>query len=85
MHLERISDFLVCGKGVWWEKNQHGFHFFDGDSELNQHPEGPILYHFNNNTIPQAEQRRLLCWKQAIEKIKPLLTEIVKLYGMGIL
>ena len=26
-HLERISDFLIFGENVWWEKNEFGFEF----------------------------------------------------------
>ena len=28
-HLERISDFLVFGENVWWEKTEFGVDFFD--------------------------------------------------------
>jgi hypothetical protein len=29
-HLERISDFLLLGKGVWWTQTSDGIEFFDG-------------------------------------------------------
>lgn len=34
-HLQRISPFLIAGKGVWWEKTSHGYLFFDGDNDNN--------------------------------------------------
>ena len=30
-YLETISDFLIFGENVWWEKNEFGFEFFDFD------------------------------------------------------
>lgn len=59
VQLNRISHFLVYGKGVWWERKREGYHFFDGDTDLNMRPEGPILYHFNN-TIEDVEECRML-------------------------
>ena len=80
VHLERISHFLGYGKGIWWERNQDGYHFLDGDTELDLRPEGPTLYHFNKNTIEDVEERRILCWKEATEERIPLPTDVVKLY-----
>ena len=32
-HLERISDFLLPGRGVWWRQTLDGIEFLDGDAE----------------------------------------------------
>ena len=40
-HLERISDYLLCGPGVWWEKTLQGVIFFDGSEEENYRTVGP--------------------------------------------
>ena len=32
-HLERVSDYLVPGPGVWWKRVPNGIMFLDGSSE----------------------------------------------------
>ena len=32
-HLQRISPYLVMGKGIWWAKTANGYLFYDGDSD----------------------------------------------------
>lgn len=40
-HLERISDFLIHGPGVWWKATADGIMFFDGTGEEDFRDEGP--------------------------------------------
>ena len=49
-HLERISDFLVFGEGVWWQKTDFGIEFFDRDSP-NEIFQQPKVHHFRNDNI----------------------------------
>ena len=44
-HVERISPFLVYGKGVWWFE-MADYHFLDGATDPESHLEGPILLHY---------------------------------------
>ena len=42
-HFKRISDFMVCGEGVWWVKDGMYIIFKDGDDEEESRKEGPSL------------------------------------------
>ena len=44
-HLETISDFLLCGKGVWWHVNDNGkkIVFHDGKEWPEFQEQGPPL------------------------------------------
>ena len=47
-HLERISDFLRHGPGVWWQEHTNGIQFFDGPSEsISMSPPHPLHYFRN--------------------------------------
>ena len=55
-HLERISDFLVFGENVWWEKNEFGvdFSYYSGlpqNSDLH-----PKVHHFRSSSNPYSEK-----------------------------
>ena len=45
-HLERISDFLLPGQGVWWDVAENGITFKDGPDEPQYRPQGPPLHHY---------------------------------------
>ena len=51
-HLERISDFLIFGVNVLWEKNEFGFEFFDFDKIPQNSDLHPKVYHFGYSNIP---------------------------------
>lgn len=38
-HLQKISDFLLPGKGVWWSENENSIEFYDTAGNLEQRPE----------------------------------------------
>ena len=54
-HLERISDFVLCGPGVWWQDTPAGIEFFDGDAGPSSHSEGPILHHFRSASLADID------------------------------
>ena len=49
-HLERISDFLLPGQGVWWKRVDGGIKFFDGENCPDYHGEGPIPLHYRSSS-----------------------------------
>ena len=53
-HLERISDFLLCGEGAWWRHTVSGIEFFD-DNTPDEDPRGAEtllpLHHFRSHTL----------------------------------
>lgn len=52
-HLETISDFLLCGKGVWWHVNEDGKEivFHDGKGWPEFQEQGPPLHHFRSSSF----------------------------------
>ena len=50
-HLERISDFLVFGENVWWQKTEFGIEFFDFENcpiDINKNPR---VHHFRSSNV----------------------------------
>ena len=54
-HLERVSDFLLAGPGVWWRQTQDGIEFLDGYNSPSQHPEGPDIHHVRSTSLPDID------------------------------
>lgn len=54
-HLERIPDFLLPGRNVWWSVDAEGLTFNDGPGNDNNRPEGPQLRHFRLIFIERRE------------------------------
>ena len=53
-HLERISDFLLCGEGARWRHTVSGIEFIDVNTP-DEDPRGaetlPLLHHFRSHTL----------------------------------
>ena len=54
-HLERISDFLVHGPGVWRQRTSAGIEFFDGVHSPAVHPEGPQMHHVRSTSLADID------------------------------
>ena len=65
-HLERISDFLLEGEGVWWIKSQFGVEFNDS-STLDILPLLPKLQNFRSSKINDVEMKLQEDWKTLID------------------
>ena len=66
-HLERVSDFLLPGKGIWWIEHEDGdTEFLDGEKESNMSAQGPLLHHFRSSNFCVEEQYFIDCWKQCL-------------------
>lgn len=65
-HLERISDFLLCGEGIWWRHILSGIEFLDSPEESNSRDNGPPLHHFRTHTVKSENQYLRDCWKQCL-------------------
>ena len=65
-HLERISDFLLPGEGVWWKHVAQGVEFLDGeDEEMNTRIE-PKLMHYRGQSLPDVELYLEQKWEECI-------------------
>lgn len=81
-HLQTISDFLICGEGVWWQQIASGVEFRDGPDELNFRPEGPSLHHFRSSSLALEEEHLNQCWEICLadEAIR-IPHRVIRLYG----
>lgn len=64
-HLERISDYLILGKGVWWKENKSSITFYDVDQS--QKP-GPQVQHFRNTDMLQVRESLLTLWQECCDQ-----------------
>ena len=68
-HLERVSDFLLCGEGIWWRHIAKGVEFFDVTSQSETHPEAdtlPPLHHFRSHTLKSESKYLQDNWKKCV-------------------
>lgn len=81
-HLQSISDFLVCGEGVWWQHVVSGVEFLDGPDQPSFRPQGPSLHHFRSSDLKLEEQYLTQCWDMCLadEAIK-IPHRVIRLYG----
>ena len=83
-HIERISDYLICGPGVWWKTTDDGVEFFDGDSEEDYKTVGPSLHHFHSVSLEDIDALLLEQWEQCIAQNTELLALIMYRTGAGV-
>ena len=69
-HLERISDFLLPGEGVWWVYHETSgqVEFFDSEAEQETRNEGPSLHHFRSTSFKQEEHYLSQCWNMCTQQ-----------------
>ena len=76
--LEKLSDFLVCSPGVWWQRLQSGdIEVFD--SLNNTHPEEPLLHHFRSSSLKE-EHYLTEKWETCLNEKIPLPAEDILHY-----
>ena len=65
-HLQRISDFLIYGENIWWEKTKFGIQFFDVDDpeeiELK-----PRVHHFRSSNIKSVSNELEKNWSSIVD------------------
>ena len=68
-HLERISDFLLAGGGIWWRTCRNGdIEFFDAEQNPEAVSKGPKLHHFRSSNFKAEENYLRDCWKMCLER-----------------
>ena len=68
-HLERISDFLLVGKGIWWNECENGdIQFFDAKGNPESLEAGPLLHHFRSSSFKSEESFLKKCWLKCLEQ-----------------
>ncbi|XP_069103113.1 LOW QUALITY PROTEIN: uncharacterized protein [Argopecten irradians] len=66
-HLERIADFLLRGKGTWWQFCGSGIEFLDGPTESKYKESGPSVESFISTSLKKRKRTLSQCWSQCLE------------------
>ena len=67
-HLEKISDFLLPGEGIWWEHDGENVIFHDSKQHQKTSPHGPVLHHFRTSSLKGEECYLNQCWLECVER-----------------
>ena len=81
-HLERISDFLLPGEGIWWHYDDEimSIVFHDGKDEPNDRIQGPKLHHFRSSTFASERNYLKEQWIKCLESEVVLPTCKIKIF-----
>ena len=79
-HLERISDFLLLGKGAWWIQTSNGIEFLDGATSPTSNENGPYLHHYRTSSLSDVDCHLQEGWEQCIEEGKLLPAATIHVY-----
>jgi hypothetical protein len=80
-HLQRISHYLIHGRGTWWKETTEGYKFLDGDSDPKLQPSGPQLRHFRSVTLKEVNTNAVEVWDQLLRDKIELPTTGIVLYN----
>ncbi|CAC5371002.1 unnamed protein product [Mytilus coruscus] len=69
-HLERISDFILPGEGVWWHTEDGNMIFYDGPDDEPFHNEGPEMHHFRSSSYKEEHQLLKDIWEKVTENFQ---------------
>uniref|UniRef100_A0A8W8ML50 Uncharacterized protein n=1 Tax=Magallana gigas TaxID=29159 RepID=A0A8W8ML50_MAGGI len=67
-HLERILDFMLAGKDVWWSWVEGGIEFYDGEDEPCRKQEGPRINNFTSFNLHRETSFLASVWKTYVDK-----------------
>lgn len=71
LHLERIADFMLPGKNVWWHFDEDDdVIFHDGPNDPEFRIEGPVPAHFRDTSVIQECKNIKAIWKECINRAK---------------
>lgn len=66
-HLERIADFVLLGKNVWWSVDaEDGMIFHDGPEDDERRPDGPQLHHFRSRSLKEERMWIKQKWQECL-------------------
>lgn len=66
-HLERIADFVLLGKKVWWSVDaEDGMIFHDGPEDDERRPDGPQLHHFRSRSLKEERMWIKQKWQECL-------------------
>ena len=80
-HLERISDFLRTGPGIWWKKTDRGVEFLDGSNENDTRQKGPTLMHFRSTSMAEIDLHLVQAWEECLTNKVQLPAKAIRYYN----
>ena len=80
-HLQRISHYLLPGKGVWWKETEDGYLFLDAEEDPISHSEGPHLRHHRSTSMAEVSKSTTPIWKDIIDKDIVVPIPVIQLYN----
>ena len=80
-HLERISDYLIPGPGVWWKRVPRGIMFLDGSNEDDFKDPGPVLHHFKSMSLNDIDTYLQQQWEICCTSDVELPAVYLRYYG----
>ena len=66
--MERISDYLLCGEGVWWHRESDVIVFYDGDESPKFNGKGPSLKNFESESLQSVHAELKKCWEKCLSE-----------------
>ena len=80
-HLERISDYLLQGPGIWWQYVEDGVEFSDVNIHHPQlQTQTPSAHHFRSLTLGDVDTYLLSKWEQCQEEKIELPAQYIRTY-----
>ena len=69
-HLEQISDFLLCGRGVWWHADEESQEiiFHDSKEQPEFREEGPPIHHFRSSSFQSEKEYLKEKWVECLTR-----------------
>ncbi|CAH1264059.1 Hypp2835 [Branchiostoma lanceolatum] len=77
-HCERISDFLLCGEGVWWTAGEQGVTLHDSSSRPGNAAKEPRILHFRSCSLKTVDKHLRDSWKRCLSE--DIVIPLKKLY-----
>ena len=77
-YLQRISDFLLEGEGVWWCTDGEDILFNDITNSPRITDHGLQLHHFRSSSLKEEDAYLQKCWEECIANDIQLPTEVIK-------
>ena len=93
--MERISDYLLQGKGAWWtETETQNIKFFDisqpttpteqqPTTPFQSQPKQPTLLHFRSSNHQEIRLNLIMTWESCIDNKVELPSKTIRQYTRG--
>ena len=77
----RISSYLKYGEGIWWQRKEDGFQFYDDIHDPDFHLLGPTLDHFRSFSLPDVYCKMSQDWDNILQNQIDLPSPKIRIYS----